>query len=222
MNVEGNPAGLEELRALGVPGVPAVALPDGRVVHGWNPLGYAALVGVEHRPTVKLSPAELAGRLDRILSLTSRLILALPPESLAYKPAKRDRDLLNLGFHVFRLALAFADGMDLGEFPYRWLQERVPEAPPDFKDGAAVARYGALVRGRLGGWFEGAADSEYARIIKVYYGPQSGHDLLERTTWHAAQHLRQLHVVATELGVSLPDPLPVADFEGLPMPASLW
>jgi hypothetical protein len=222
VNVEGNPAGLEELRALGVPGVPAVALPDGRVVHGWNPPGYAALVGVEHRPTVKLSPAELAGRLDRILSLTSRLILALPPEALAYKPAKRDRDLLNLGFHVFRLALAFADGMDLGEFPYTWLQERVPEAPPDFKDGAAVARYGALVRGRLGGWFEGAADSEYARIIDVYYGPQSGHDLLERTTWHAAQHLRQLHVVATELGVALPDPLPVADFEGLPMPASLW
>jgi hypothetical protein len=202
-----------------VPGVPAVAFPDGRVVHGWNPPGYAALVGVEYRPPVQFSPAELAGRLDRILNLTGRLILALPPAALAFKPAKRDRDLLNLGFHVFRLSLAFADGMDLGEFPETWLQER---APADFKDGAAVARYGALVRGRLSGWFEGAADSEYARIIKVYYGPQSGHDLLERTTWHAAQHLRQLHVVATELGVALPDPLPVADFEGLPMPASLW
>jgi hypothetical protein len=219
VNVEGNPAGLEELHALGVPGVPAVALPDGRVVHGWNPPGYAALVGVEYRPPAKFSPAELAGRLDRILNLTGRLIVALPPEALAHKPAKRDRDLLNLGFHVFRLALAFADGMDLGEFPYTWLQEK---APPDFKDGGAVARYGALVRGRLGGWFEGAADSEYPRIINVYYGPQSGHDLLERTTWHAAQHLRQLHVVATALGVRLPDPLPVEDFEGLPLPASLW
>jgi hypothetical protein len=70
VNVEGNPAGLEELRALGVPGVPAVALPDGRVVHGWNPPGYAALVGVEYRPPAKFSPAELAGRLDRILNLT--------------------------------------------------------------------------------------------------------------------------------------------------------
>ena len=219
MNVEGNPAGLDELRALGVPGVPAVALPDGRVVHGWNPPGYAALVGVDYRPPVKLSPAELAGRLDRILAATGRLIVALPPAALAHKPAKRDRDLLNLGFHVFRLALAFADGMDMGEFPETWLQER---APADLTDGAAVARYGALVRGRLGGWFEGAGDGEYARIIRVYYGPQSGHDLLERTTWHAAQHLRQLHVVATELAVALPDPLPLADFDGLPMPASLW
>jgi hypothetical protein len=218
VNVEGNPAGLEELRGLGVPGVPAVLL-DGRTVHGWNPPGYAALVGVDYRPPVKLSPAELAARLDRILAATGRLIVALPPQALAHKPAKRDRDLLNLGFHVFRLALAFADGMDMGEFPETWLQER---APADLTDGAAVARYGALVRGRLGGWFEGAGDGEYARVIRVYYGPQTGHDLLERTTWHAAQHLRQLHVVATELGVPLPDSMPVADFEGLPMPASLW
>ena len=56
-------------------------------------------------------------------------------------------------------------------------------------DGAAVARYGALVRGRLAGWFEGAAPGEYARVIAVYYGPQAAHELLERTTWHAAQHL---------------------------------
>ena len=107
----------------------------------------------------------------------------------------------------------------MGEFPEGWLQEK---APADLTDGASVVRYGALVRGRLGGWFEGAGDGEYARIIRVYYGPQSGHDLLERTTWHAAQHLRQLHVMATELGVAVPDPLPVADFEGLPLPASLW
>lgn len=218
MNVEGNPAGLAELRSLGVPGVPAVSI-DGRTVHGWNPPGYAALCGVDYRPPEKLSAAELAARLDRILAATGRLIAALPPAALAHKPAQRDRDLLNLGFHVFRLSLAFADGMDMGEFPETWLQER---APAELTDGSAVARYGALVRGRLSGWFEGAGDGEYARIIRVYYGPQTGHDLLERTTWHAAQHLRQLHVVATELGVSLPDPMPVADFEGLPMPASLW
>jgi hypothetical protein len=218
VNVEGDPAGLAELHALGMPLVPAVAVGT-RAVHGWNPPGYAALLGVDYRPPATLPPAELAARLDRFLAATGRLILALPPSALAYKPPQRDRDLLNLGFHVFRLALAFADGMDMGEFPEGWLQER---APADLTDGASVVRYGALVRGRLGGWFEGAGDGEYARIIRVYYGPQSGHDLLERTTWHAAQHLRQLHAMATELGVAVPDPLPLADFEGLPLPASLW
>ena len=118
---------------------------------------------------------------------------------------------------MVRLSLAFVDGMDLGEFPGTWLLD---QAPDDLRDGPAIARYGALVRGRVGGWFEGASPSEFARVIKVYYGPQSGHDLLERTTWHAAQHLRQLHVMLGELGLPPREPLP--DFEGLPLPASLW
>jgi hypothetical protein len=107
----------------------------------------------------------------------------------------------------------------MGRFPEGWLQEK---APADLSDGASVARYGALVRGRLAGWFEGAGSGEYARVIDVYYGPQSGHDLLERTTWHAAQHLRQLYALAGEVGVRPPRPLPTTDFEGLPLPMSLW
>jgi hypothetical protein len=78
------------------------------------------------------------------------------------------------------------------------------------------------VRGRVSGWFEGAGPSEYARTIEVCDGPQNGHALLERTTWHAARHLRQLYALAADLGVTPLDPLPTSDFEGLPLPASLW
>ena len=163
MNVEGNPAGLEELHAAGVPLVPAVVV-DGRAVHGWNPPGYAALLGVEYHSAVQLSPRTLATRLDHILACTGRLVAALPATALAYKPPERDRDLRNLGFHVFRLALAFADGMDRGEFPEGWLQEK---APADLVDGPSIARYGALVRGRLAGWFEGAGDGEFARTTRL-------------------------------------------------------
>jgi hypothetical protein len=58
--------------------------------------------------------------------------------------------------------------------------------------------------------------------VQVYYGPQSGHDLLERTTWHAAQHLRQLYDLAGRLGITPPGPLPTAEFQGLPLPEALW
>jgi DinB superfamily len=196
--------------------VPAVAV-GGRAVHGWNPPAYAELLGVAYAAPAKLPPAELASRLDRILETTQALIAAMPAEHLAHRPPQRDRTVRELAFHVFRLSLAFADGMDMGHFPEAWLQDK---APPDLEDGASVARYGALVRGRLAGWFEGASAREYARVIDVYYGPQSGHDLLERTAWHAAQHLRQLYALAEGLGVPLPQPLP--NFEGLPLPASLW
>ena len=67
MNVDANPVGLEELRATGVPLVPAVVW-EGRAAHGWNPPAYAALLGVEYRPAAKLSPRELAARLDHILA----------------------------------------------------------------------------------------------------------------------------------------------------------
>jgi hypothetical protein len=59
-------------------------------------------------------------------------------------------------------------------------------------------------------------------VIRVYYGPQSGHDLLERTAWHAAQHLRQLYVLAGRLGIAPPVPLPLAAFAGLPLPEAIW
>ena len=138
---------------------------------------------------------------------------------MGWTPPERNRPLRDLGYHVFRLALAFVDGMDLGEFPEGWLQER---APADLHDGAAIARYGGLVRGRISGWFEGASAREFERVIRVYYGPQSAHELLERTTWHAAQHLRQLYVLAERLGIAPPAPLPTKAFAGLPLPDALW
>ena len=169
--------------------------------------------------TPRLPPLELGARLDRILACTGRLLVALPPGALDHKPPQRDRSVRDLAFHVFRLSLAYVDGMDIGELRESWLQET---APPDLVDGPAVARYGALVRGRVSGWFEGAAPSEYARTIGGCYGHQNGHSLLERTTSDAARHLRQLYALASDLGVTPPEPPPISDFEGLPLPASLW
>ena len=168
---------------------------------------------------MKLAPAVLAQRLDLFLDTNQQLMRIVPDRHMNWRPPERNRTLRNLGYHVFRLSLAFVDGMDMGEFPESWLLD---EAPDDLADGPSIARYGALVRGRITGWFEGASPSEFRRVIKVYYGPQSGHDLLERTTWHAAQHLRQLYVLADRLEIKPPVPLPADAFEGLPLPDALW
>jgi hypothetical protein len=218
VNVDAEPAAFEELRRVGVNLVPAVVLGD-RAAHGWNPPAYAALLGIDYRPAEKLAPATLAARLDRVLAAVETLLAALPDDRFGWKPPERDRSIGDLGFHVFRLALAFVDAMDLGRFPESWLQEHVP---PEMPDGPAVARYGALVRARLAGWFQGAAPAEYARTIAVYYGPQSGHDLLERTTWHAAQHVRQLYDLYQRLALTAPVPIPSETFAGLPLPHALW
>lgn len=209
---------MAELQRLGVAQVPAVAVGD-RAVHGWNPHGYAALLGVEYTPAATFPPRELASRLDRILEAAEALMFVLDRRQVEWEPPERPRNLRDLGYHVFRLSLAYVDGMDLGRFPHSWLRET---APDDLSDGPAIARYGALVRARLGGWFEGAGPDEYTRTIDVYYGPQSGHDLLERTTWHAGQHVRQLYDLAARLRVTPPRPLPAEALKGLPLPDAVW
>ena len=159
-----------------------------------------------------LAPAELAARLDRILACAGGLVASVPMPYLEHRSAGGDRSLGDLAFHLFRSALAFADGMDLGRVASEWL---VQTRPPDLQDGDAVARYGALVRGRVAGWFEGAGPGEYARVIDLSDGPRSGRDLLARTTTDAARALIELYRMVDELGIIPPELLPIADLEGL-------
>jgi hypothetical protein len=198
--------------------VPAVAI-DGRAVHGWNPAGYAELLGVPYTTATQLPPRELARRMDHILDAAQTLIGRLDAGQLDVIPPERKRSIRDLGFHIFRVGLSFVDTMDQGHMPDSWFEER---APAEMVDGGDVARWGALVRARIAGWFEGAADAEFTRVLDIYYGPQGAHDFLERTTWHCAQHLRQLYVLAERLGVTPPTPLPTETFKGLPLPDALW
>jgi hypothetical protein len=203
---------------LGIPRPPGVALGD-RVVHGWNPDGYAALLGVSYHAAKRFSPAELASRLDRVLEAAQKLTERFDAQQMDHVPAERKRTLRDLAFHVFRLSLGFVDAVDRAELPESVYEER---APKELVTGGDVARYGALVRARLSGWFQGAGADEYQRMVQTYYGPQAADDLLERTTWHAGQHLRQLYVLAERLGVTPPGPLPIDALAGLPLPDALW
>ncbi|HEX3176310.1 MAG TPA: DinB family protein [Methylomirabilota bacterium] len=190
-----------------------------RVVHGWNPAGYAALLGVAYRDAARFTPADLAARLDRVLESCQRLVERFDSERLDHVPAERKRTVRDLAFHVYRVALSFIDAVDRNELPEAWFEER---APLDLVSGADVARYAALVRGRIAGWFEGAGGDEFRRTVMTYYGPQAADELLERTVWHAGQHLRQLYVLAERLGVVPPAPLPVEALRGLPLPEAIW
>jgi hypothetical protein len=48
------------------------------------------------------------------------------------------------------------------------------------------------------------------------------HDYLERTTWHSAQHVRQLVMVLGLLRIEPNDPPTAMTFAGLPMPDKVW
>src|SRR5437867_11089096 len=144
---------------LGIPRPPGVALGD-RVVHGWNPDGYAALLGVTYRAARRFSPAELASRLDRVLESAQGLIARFDARQMDHVPHERKRTLRDLAFHVFRLSLAFVDAVDRGELPESVHEGR---AYQEWLSGGHVARDGAQARARLSGCLRGAGAEECRR-----------------------------------------------------------
>ena len=218
VNVEQDPQAAAELQRRQVPLVPAVAVGE-QIVHGWNPPALAALVGVPYSDRPQLSPSELAARLDRILEATQRALRSVPAERLRTTAPGRDRTLGDIGYHIFRLSLGFRDAAREKRFPVAWLLEA---APAEMRDGAALARYGETVRAQLSDWFAAHPGQPFSVVVQTYYGPQSLHALLERTSWHAAQHLRQVYALLEAAGLPPEQPLGARDFAGLPLPDSVW
>ncbi len=215
-DVEAEPERRRDLEAVGVSRVPATIVGD-RVVHGWNPRALAELVERRYVEREPLTPPELAQRLDTVLAATQRALRQIPPEHLGMKAPGRDRTVRQFGFHVFRLSAAFIDTREQGHLHAAWFEE---SPPADMSDGDAVACYGETVRGRLAayyartGWCDGS--------VSTYYGPQSAHQFMERTAWHAAQHLRQIYWFLEQMGVTADGALTDADLDGLPFPREVW
>ena len=218
VNVEENQPAVDELKRLGARGVPTVTLGE-RIVYGWQPADLGALLGVPYREDSKLDPATLAQRLDRILVAAQRAICQVSDEQLDMKTPKRDRTLRNLAYHIFRLSMGFIDCLEQHRFPEAWLME---EAPANRRAPEQIAAYGATARERLSEVFKNAPDDMFAEHVSTYYGDQSVHALLERTTWHAAQHLRQVYALMEMMDITPEAPLDPSDLEGLPLPDSLW
>jgi hypothetical protein len=78
-----------------VPRVPAVSVGD-RAVHGWNPAGYAALLGVPYTGNDQLPPRELARRIDRILDSAQSLVARFDRQQLDTIPAERNGDVFRI------------------------------------------------------------------------------------------------------------------------------
>ena len=95
-------------------------------------------------------------------------------------------------------------------------EEPAPDAASD-----ALVEYGTAIRDRFRAW-RSDGDTDPARSLATYYGVQSLHELLERTTWHSGQHVRQWMMLLEREGASFQRPLIDADFARLPMPANVW
>ena len=204
------------LQGFGITRVPAVIVGD-QAVHGWNPQGVAALVGVDYDTSGRLSPEELTQRLDTLLVAAQRAIRQIPTDQLSMKTPGRDRTIRHLSYHMFRVAQSYRDTIEQGYLSETWFEEG---PPADMQDAEAIARHGASVHQQLLPWL--AANPPTDGDVDTYYGPQAVTEFYERSVWHVAQHLRQLYALLELMQITPDAPLTADDFKGLPLPENVW
>ena len=218
VNVHGNDEARSEMESYGISTLPA-AIFNRRSVSGWNPKALADLVGVAYNDRPVLKPHDLFMVLDRILRLTQEIIAPVAEEKLDVKKPSRDRTLRHLCYHVFRLSNTFVDAVEKNRLLHEWL---VAPPPADIRTGRDLEGYGQKVRDRISDWKKSVSAEIFNGAVNTYYGDQGVHHLLERTVWHAGQHLRQIRDLLIENGIEPSIALDDSIFEGLPMPDDVW
>lgn len=219
-NVLEDPEAYAELERFGLRQVPIVTRGEDWV-NGQVLGDVARIAGIPWGGARILPVAELRRRLEILLAAGERHLAQLPEEALAENLPDRPRSYADLSFHIFNIADAFLEHEEQ-RIPLTFESyNRVPEPGPEMKP--RLLAYAAEIRRRVAAWFDGPGRGrDWKARADVYYGEQTLHEFLERTTWHAGQHVRQLAWVLERKGIAPDGPLDRAIFEGLPMPVEVW
>jgi hypothetical protein len=166
-----------------------------------------------------LTPVQLMQRLDLFVQTAIQIVPMMPDAMLSTEVPNRPRSYLALGHHLFRIPegmLEVAGGATL-------TNDMLTDGPPsDMHSSAALGLYGQHVRDALRSWWDPKPDKTGHEIVQTYYGPQLLHELMERTTWHCGQHVRQWFMLLGMAGITPSVTLNDSAFADLPMPKSVW
>ena len=193
--------------------MPIVAVGD-QAVHGVDLRQVASLVGLDYDSKPTLSPTELRTRQSTFLSILERAIDFIPDFAQEMKIPGRDRTVWNLVEHMCEIAAVY---------------QRVAAGVSKFDALAADAEVtGKSTHTQLHSNIKGLSAKlsvethDYERSIETYFGYASLHYVLERSTWHIAQHLRQLASLMREIDTSIMPEIEAELLDGLPIPIEVW
>jgi hypothetical protein len=201
--------------------VPVVARGD-QFVFGQNLEDVAEFVGLQGTGHTPLPSDQLMAKWIKVLRAAQRLMRQMPDDQMnELVIANRERSIRLMGHHVFRIGEAYletaVDGVE-----YATQLANVPPKEGTFTTGKEIAAYGDTVIERIEQWWNGLADKSCQQKVKTFFGMQPLAMLFERSTWHSAQHTRQLAAVLERLNIKPDRPLSAQDLAGLPLPERLW
>jgi len=205
----------------GVRNVPVVAKGE-QFVFGQNLEDVAEFVGLQGTGHKPLPPEVLIQKWVMVLRAAQRFMRQLPNEAILERVIpNRDRSIRYMCHHVFRIGEAFLESVE-GQTEYAVQLANIPPAEGTYMTGASIAEYGEGIIARLQHWWDHLEDKTCQQKIKTFFGMQPIYMLYERSTWHSAQHARQLTAVLERLGIEPEQRLTAEDLAGLPLPERLW
>lgn len=220
-NVLEDKSAWDELAPFGIKMVPVVTR-GSEWANGQILRDVARVAGIALGEQTMLEPAELARRIDIILTAERRFFGQMPEDKMQGQVPGRPRSFANLAWHTFNVIDAWLELVVDGKPLILGAYNR--NAPASAASKADIIAYGADVQTRFNAWWRAEGTSlDYDEKADVYYGEQSLHDFLERTTWHAGQHSRQMMMILEDFLQLLPkEPLGPEMWKGLPMPEKVW
>lgn len=219
VNVSAKPEAMDELRALGVRTVPVVSRGK-EFVFAQELADVSRFLG-RKVDFDRLPAPKLVEKWFHVLRSAQQHVMQLPPERLGERAtAGRDRSIRDLAYHIYQVPDSFLQAVEDGVEDLTSVYNAPP--PPSVRTAADIRAYGEKVEQRLRRWWDRVPDKSAAGTVKTYYGVQPLHHLLERCTWHSAQHARQIVAVLEGFGIAAQPPFGEKDYAGLPLPAGLW
>lgn len=217
IDVHNDADGMKQLNSLGARSVPIVAL-AGRYTLAQSLNDVIRFLDLKTRAIDALSPQALIGKLDLVLTAAARLTGQLSEDQLRSVFRNRNRTVGALVFHIVRVAQMGLQAAQQIELRF----EGFDDLPPDDWRGNELISWAEEIRGQLHAWWRDESDKALSYSVPTYYGERPMHEVLERTTWHAAQHTRQLALILESHGIEPEGRLTPADLAGLPVPEEVW
>jgi hypothetical protein len=146
------------------------------------------------------------------------LIKQFSPEQLRENFRDRNRNPADTVFHIFRVAQMGAEAANQIELRFEGFGELAPKG----WSANDLADWGSKVHAQVADWWRNEPNRDLQYLVPTYYGRRAMHDVLERTTWHAAQHTRQITLMLETYGIVPDQPLSAEDLKGLPVPDEVW
>lgn len=218
VNAQNNPQAMAEMQRLGARSLPVVSL--GTQYTLCQSFGdVLKFLNLDMKLLAEPLPApQLFAKLDMVITAAARYTRQFPADQLRQQFRERQRAIGDTCYHAFRVAemgLEACEGKPLTNSGFTDL------APPDWS-ADDIADWGLQVRDRLATWWSLQPPTDLKYKVQTYYGQRDLLDVMDRTTYHVAQHARQLMLMLEGCGVQPDRPITMDDLQGIPVPEAAW